>query len=491
MPYRSTNIVNLRESRLHYILITAVAAATYIPTLGNRAMKNWDEAIYAASARYMAEDGYWLIPHGSWANEGLAPFLQKPPLMEWTMAISMHIFGFNTFAARLPSVLAGIATMCLCYHAGRKFLDWRAGLASALVLLVTPAWWEPSYSARSAELDAGLIFFGSLFVYAVLWRPTERKWTIIGGLSGAAAFLTKGFAAGPFLIVVIPFMLANLRTYLNREMVIGAAVGLVAAVPWPVYAYLKAPDEFITSFIKRQLARSSGSLNQADALVPTSNYPYLPMMVSSIQYTPTLVTGLVGGAAWWHLDGSRANIRRLAWWGASPVIFYSLLGGTHGWYIKPIVVPLAILTGIGIATIHNEWRLHAPELFAISAKQFVAIGVAFALLIPVGYAVVLDAPTTSSQKVLGESVPDADPDEPVYTNVDQHHELFVFEFYAGRPFIKVPQSQIVKDRPKYLLLQENTQPPSGYQQLEEADGLAVYSTMRIDPITTQKLRALK
>lgn len=139
------------------------------------------------------------------------------------------------------------------------------------------------------------------------------------------------------------------------------------------------------------------------------------------------------------------------------------------------MVPLAILTGIGLSTLHNEWRLRAPEVFTISANQFVAICVVFALLIPAGYAVVLDAPSSSSQQELGKSVPDADPDEPVYTTVDQHHELFAFEFYAGRPFIKVTQTQIGEERPKYLLLQENTQPPMGYQQLEEADGMVVYT----------------
>ena len=49
----------------------------------------------------MVRSGSWLIPE----NDGI-PRLVKPPLLYWTLAASMKIFGVNEFAARVPNALA-------------------------------------------------------------------------------------------------------------------------------------------------------------------------------------------------------------------------------------------------------------------------------------------------------------------------------------------------------------------------------------------------
>lgn len=457
----------------HYLLLLVIWALTYLPALGERALKNWDEAIYATSARYMVEHGDWLMPHHSWGNDGFTPFLQKPPLMEWMMGVSMDLFGFNTFAVRLPSVILGLCAILLCYSIGREILDWRAGLASGLVLLVTPAWWAPTYSARSAEFDAGLIFFGSVFVYALLWHRDKRNWAIIAGVAAAAAFLTKGFAAGAFLFVVAPFVIGDVRSWLTREVFAGGVVALVLSLPWTLYAYLTEREEFLNSFVLRQVRRSSGELAGNSGLLPTSNYPYFQTLFTSQYITPTVITGICGALAWTRLGSERESLKKLSWWALSPVIFYSLVGGTHGWYIKPIIIPLAILSGVGVAYVHTWWNQTTSPNIEISPRTFIVIGVVIALLLPVAYSVLLTPPTTTAQQTLGKQVPAEMPDEGVYSNIEHGNPPFVFEFYSGRPVIRADMDTIHSQRPPYLLLYTDTEPPDGYEQVAEDGGLMV------------------
>jgi 4-amino-4-deoxy-L-arabinose transferase-like glycosyltransferase len=47
----------------------------------------------------MLDSGQWLTP----TNDGI-PRLQKPPLLYWTIAVSLKAFGLTTAAARLRSL---------------------------------------------------------------------------------------------------------------------------------------------------------------------------------------------------------------------------------------------------------------------------------------------------------------------------------------------------------------------------------------------------
>jgi len=64
------------------------------------------EARYGEIARLTVTHGFWLMPH----IDPQTPFFAKPPLSTWIAAASMSLFGINEFAARLPSLLASVAT---------------------------------------------------------------------------------------------------------------------------------------------------------------------------------------------------------------------------------------------------------------------------------------------------------------------------------------------------------------------------------------------
>src|SRR5688572_5157237 len=79
--------------------------------------------------REMAVSGDWLVPR----LNGV-PHYAKPPWIYWCIAASLKIFGFNEWAARLPSAFAAIVTAITVYALGRRMGGVGAGLISALIL---------------------------------------------------------------------------------------------------------------------------------------------------------------------------------------------------------------------------------------------------------------------------------------------------------------------------------------------------------------------
>ena len=102
-----------------------------------------DETRYAEIAREMLASGDYTVPH----LNGVEWYL-KPPLLFWTGAASMRVFGETPWAARLPSRLAGIGTISvlLLWVAGES--DRRRGLLAAVIAAGTPLGWGIALSNR-------------------------------------------------------------------------------------------------------------------------------------------------------------------------------------------------------------------------------------------------------------------------------------------------------------------------------------------------------
>jgi 4-amino-4-deoxy-L-arabinose transferase-like glycosyltransferase len=106
-----------------------VAVALFL-FLGTRGLNEPDEGRYAEIAREMAATGEWLVPH----LNGFERF-QKPPLLYWLTAASIHFLGANEWAARLPSALAALGVVLLTYSIARRIFDPAAAVTAVLVLV--------------------------------------------------------------------------------------------------------------------------------------------------------------------------------------------------------------------------------------------------------------------------------------------------------------------------------------------------------------------
>ena len=116
------------ETVLHWVLLGVVLCIGTVVrfwNLGGPGLHG-DEETMAMAAMHIVQNGWPILPSGMFYPRGLSEL--------YLMAASVQIFGESEWAFRLPSALAGVATIYLCYVAGRRFLrpQWNIALAATV-----------------------------------------------------------------------------------------------------------------------------------------------------------------------------------------------------------------------------------------------------------------------------------------------------------------------------------------------------------------------
>lgn len=189
----------MRSPRAIDLALVFLAFAPVLAGLGNE-LQEVDPPQYAEVARRMYRSGDWLHMED---NQG--PFLNKPPVTFWMMAGSFHLFGPTSFAARLPSVLAGILLLLATAGVGRELWDARTGRLAAALLGATP-------SFHSMIADPKVDLMVTAMVASTLWMLlTARRrprfmwlaWLFVGlGVlsKGPIGLMIPLAAVGPELV---------------------------------------------------------------------------------------------------------------------------------------------------------------------------------------------------------------------------------------------------------------------------------------------------
>src|SRR5215467_11999879 len=80
------------------LILCGLAAVVIIPGLGKASLQDWDEATYAQISKEIIESGDWVTLHYEHKT-----WIDKPPLLMWSIAIFYKLFGINEFWSRAPS----------------------------------------------------------------------------------------------------------------------------------------------------------------------------------------------------------------------------------------------------------------------------------------------------------------------------------------------------------------------------------------------------
>jgi len=361
---RDRLLARLTVDRVFLAALAGVWAWLYLRGLGDPPVRTWDESRYVVPARNMVEGGSWLDPrlqvnsHSTDLGPGIR--LRKPPLLYWLQAVSMTAVGVTEFAARLPTALATLGCAALVFHLGRRTADRRAALAGALAFLAFPGMLAGTHGGTAAVPDTALALFGSLFVW-LTWRGRDEPRLLVpAGICAGLAVMTKGVAAGVFVVVVAPVVLASARSYSHRWTAAAVASTVLVALPWHCYAYLTYGREFVRQYFLVSLgARMSGELTDppAEPVFGFMNYPYFRSVIDVLAppypyALPVFAVGLVCGLALVarrvSRDGSRAHRAELflCWWVAAVPLTFAVAGGNQPWYLLPMYLPGAVLLGL-------------------------------------------------------------------------------------------------------------------------------------------------
>ena len=200
-----------------------------------------DEAEYAIVARYLSRDATFLA-YPAIEGMGPTPFVSQPPLVLYVMALSMKLFGATDFAAILPSVLFGAATIVAVYALGSRLGGRFVGLGAAALVAVMPFHIEMS---RRAMLDAGYVFFLVLTAYfLVAWLQERTRGHALGvGAAAAATCLSKlpGIVVAPAVVAVfllgLGLAVASRDKARVKETLVQGGIG-AAPVAVGAFAYL-------------------------------------------------------------------------------------------------------------------------------------------------------------------------------------------------------------------------------------------------------------
>ncbi|HEY8998463.1 MAG TPA: glycosyltransferase family 39 protein, partial [Edaphobacter sp.] len=209
------------------------------------------DSIYIEIAREMMLRHDYVTPYINGVR-----FFDKPPLMYWMAAGSMHIFGAHDWASRLPLALGVLALLLAVYALGiRLFEDIspigspdRGGFYAALAMATSVG---PYLYTRFYIPDILLALWMTLGVHLFLIAldcVREERSALLPSLGFGAVMalnvLTKGLIGLVFPIgFVVFYLLITKQVARLRKMHLAAsiAVFLAIAAPWHVLAAIRTP----------------------------------------------------------------------------------------------------------------------------------------------------------------------------------------------------------------------------------------------------------
>jgi 4-amino-4-deoxy-L-arabinose transferase-like glycosyltransferase len=213
------------------------------------------DSVYIEIAREMLHRHDYVTPYVNGIR-----FFDKPPLMYWMAAGSMHLFGIHDWAARLPLALSVLALLIAVYALGiRLFANIsptdhpdRGGFYAALAIATSIG---PYLYTRFYIPDILLALWMTLAVHLfliALERITQPQNQIPSALLPCLGFaavmalnvLTKGLIGLVFPIGFVLLYLAitkQLRLLPRFHIFLSTGVFLVIAAPWHILAALRTP----------------------------------------------------------------------------------------------------------------------------------------------------------------------------------------------------------------------------------------------------------
>jgi 4-amino-4-deoxy-L-arabinose transferase-like glycosyltransferase len=123
-----TAMSSARKNRLTLFILWLLFYATltlFVPPLLDDA-----DSVHAEVAREMLQRNDWVTLYANGIR-----YLEKAPILYWSMALSFKLFGVNTAAARLPIALTVLALALILDAFARRAFSARAGLYAGLIAL--------------------------------------------------------------------------------------------------------------------------------------------------------------------------------------------------------------------------------------------------------------------------------------------------------------------------------------------------------------------
>jgi len=329
-------------------------------SLGNVPLRDWDEGTRALVAREIYRTGNWLYP-----TLGGKPYLLKPPLMDWAIALSYRIGGINEFTTRLPGTLFSACGVPLLYLVGKElFRQSLPGiLAAGIYLTLLPV----VRHGRLAMLDGTAVSFFLLLLLCLLKSRQDRRWAVGVGFGLGLICFTKGLLVVPLAAIALTFLLADRQFALLKSpyLWLGLLLGNIPVLAW----YAAQWQHYGASFLQVHF-QSQGLERLSQSVENHGGAPWY-YLLELLKYTwPWLVFWPGGLYLAWQ--------KRRTSWGCLVLIgtigylaTISVMNTKLPWYIMPVYPFFALAVAAQLAEFWQNHQ-HYPR-FLVGIFGFLAI----------------------------------------------------------------------------------------------------------------------
>lgn len=327
------------------------------------------DSVQAQIAHNMLSSHDWVIAH----LDGV-PYLEKSPLIYWSIATSFKVLGVHDWVARIPVAFAAVLLAWFTWHYARWAFGIRAGFYAGIVISTCIG----LFLFTRIQIPDVMLTLVVAIAFFAFQRATDddenhpRRWAAVLAASLGVGLLLKSLISMVVPVGGILVYLAVTRQLFSRKIwgrlhvLSGALIVLLIAAPWHLLATLRMPPYlnftlhsasgeyhgfFWFYFINEQLLRFLNLRYPRD-------YNTVPRFAFWALHLVWLFPWSVYFPAALRLNykpldrAGRARLLALCWTGFLLVFF--TFSTTQEYYSMPIYPALAMLLCCAIAE-ENRW----------------------------------------------------------------------------------------------------------------------------------------
>ena len=346
-----------------YLIIGLLWGLIYFAGMFTPALLDDVDTIHAEAAREMLTRHDWVTMY----TDGVR-YLEKAPLMYWSLASSYTLFGISDWSTRLPLMLGVLALLFATYRLGRFAYGELGGLYAGVVLATSIG---PYIFTRFLIPDVlvGLwLTIGYFFFLRSLEEEVPSRATCWGfAVTCALNVLTKGLIGLVFPVGAIGLYLiltGNLRHLLKLRIVSSTLVFLAIAAPWHILAAMRNPTQGAVRgflwfyFINEHLMRFLNKRVPAGydtvpllifwGLLLAWLLPWAAFLPQSLRDVPLKLRELRGNLS----RSQKANLLFFLW--ALVIVGFFSFSTRQEYYTIPALPGMALLVGGWLARENNS-----------------------------------------------------------------------------------------------------------------------------------------
>ena len=330
-------------------------------SLGNVPLRDWDEGTRALVAREIYRTGNWLYP----TLQG-QPYLLKPPLMDWLIALSYKLGGVHEFTTRLPGAFLSACGVPLLYGVGRELFRHQlpAIFAAGVYLTLLPV----VRHGRLAMLDGTAVSFFLLLLLCLLKSRQDKRWAIGVGLGLGLVGFTKGLLIVPLGAIALGFLWADGQVALLRSPYLwfGILLGTAPVLTW----YAAQWHHYGSSFVQVHF-QSQGLERLSQSVENHGGAPWF-YLLELLKYTwPWLIFWPGGLYLAWQKRYTRWGSLILIGTGIY-LVTISVMKTKLPWYIMPIYPFFALAVAAQLTPLWQNRQRYSRFLTGILGVLAVA-----------------------------------------------------------------------------------------------------------------------